>query len=92
MGSKKYTYKTQIPACTFSIAYMDMSFEFLHSTIDQFKEFISKLPIPYGVKLNPSMFNFHMEQMYNRITNESKTFFTTDVFLIIYLKDITMFM
>jgi hypothetical protein len=35
--------------------------------------------------LNPSMFNFHMEQMYNRITNESKTFFTNDVFLIIYL-------
>jgi hypothetical protein len=40
---KKYTYKTQIPPCAFSIAYMDMSFEFLHSTLDQFKEFISKL-------------------------------------------------
>ena len=82
---KKYTYKNPPPYCAFSIAYMDMSFEFLHSTLPQFKEFIAKLPIPYGVKFDRTIFNFHMEQLYNRIFNESKTFFTNDVFLIIYL-------
>jgi hypothetical protein len=64
---------------------MDMSFEFLHSTLDQFKEFISKLKIPDGVKLDRTIFNFHMEQLYNRIMNKNKTFFTNDIFLILYL-------
>jgi len=82
---KKYTYKSQIPACAFSIAYMDMSFEFLHSTLDQFKEFISKLKIPDEVKLDRTIFNFHMEQLYNRIMNKNKTFFTSDIFLLLYL-------
>ena len=79
---KMYTYKTKPPYCVFSIAYMDNVIELLHSSVEEFNIFISKLPV---ISVNHSVFIDHMEQIYNRICNREKTFYTKDIFLIIYI-------
>jgi hypothetical protein len=81
---KRYTYKSKPPYCVFSIAYMDNVIELLHSSLEEFKQFISKLPTVSST-INTRMFNNHMEQIYNRICNTEKTFYTKDVFLIIHI-------